>query len=100
MSDIAHPQPIRLRLRSSRLMLIIGLVLVVAATIVVVALSSGSSESSSSTVTPATQTDGARAGTSVTYPVSIKNLGFNSDSFALSSSGGTYAVSLLFLESV
>src|SRR5205823_13097662 len=50
MSDIAHPHPMRLRLRSSRLMLIAGLVLVVAATIVVIALSSGSSNSSSSTV--------------------------------------------------
>jgi uncharacterized repeat protein (TIGR01451 family) len=46
-------------------------------------------------LTPATQTDGARAGQSVTYPVTIRNLGFNTDSYTVSASGGTDPVSLL-----
>jgi uncharacterized repeat protein (TIGR01451 family) len=46
-------------------------------------------------VTPATQTDGAKAGTSVDYIVHVKNLGFTSDTYNLSSSGGTYAVAFL-----
>jgi uncharacterized repeat protein (TIGR01451 family) len=46
-------------------------------------------------VTPATQTDGAKTGQSVDYLVHVKNLGFNSDTYTMSSSGGTYAVSLL-----
>ncbi len=45
-------------------------------------------------LTPATQTDGARAGSTATYHVTLHNLGFNSDSYTLSSSGGTYAVSI------
>ena len=44
-------------------------------------------------VAPSTQTDGARAGQSVTYPVTVTNLGFTTDSYKMSSSGGTYAVS-------
>jgi photosystem II stability/assembly factor-like uncharacterized protein len=44
---------------------------------------------------PATQTDGARPGTSVTYQVNVKNLGFTPDSYTMSSSGGTYPVSFL-----
>jgi uncharacterized repeat protein (TIGR01451 family) len=44
-------------------------------------------------LSPASQTDGARAGGSVTYTVTVKNIGFNSDSYTLSSSGGTYLVS-------
>jgi len=44
-------------------------------------------------VTPASQTDGARAGQSVTYHVTLENLGFNADSYTLSSSGGTFPVS-------
>ncbi len=46
-------------------------------------------------VAPAAQTDGARAGSSVTYTVGVTNLGFQSDSYTLSSSGGTYGVSFL-----
>lgn len=42
------------------------------------------------TLTPATQTDGARAGSSVTYPLQIKNFGYRSDSYGLSATGGTY----------
>ena len=38
---------------------------------------------------PATQTDGGRPGTTVNYPLSVKNLGFTTDSYTLSSSGGT-----------
>jgi uncharacterized repeat protein (TIGR01451 family) len=45
------------------------------------------------TLTPAAQTDGARAGDSVTYPLTVENVGFNSDSYTLSSSGGAYPVS-------
>ena len=43
-------------------------------------------------ITPATQTDGARAGGSVSYHVSVGNDGFTSDSYTMSSSGGTYTV--------
>jgi uncharacterized repeat protein (TIGR01451 family) len=46
-------------------------------------------------VTPATQTDGARLGGSVDYTVHVKNLGFNADTYHLSSSGGTYTVAFL-----
>jgi uncharacterized repeat protein (TIGR01451 family) len=42
---------------------------------------------------PAAQTDGARAGNSATYHVFVKNLGSNSDSYNMTSTGGTYAVS-------
>jgi uncharacterized repeat protein (TIGR01451 family) len=45
-------------------------------------------------LTPATQTDGARAGQSVTYTVTVKNLGYQTDSYTMSTSGGTYTVSL------
>ena len=44
-------------------------------------------------VSPATQTDGTRVGESVDYTVHVTNLGYMSDSYALSSSGGTYPVS-------
>jgi uncharacterized repeat protein (TIGR01451 family) len=43
---------------------------------------------------PASQTDGGNAGDTVTYPVSISNLGYNADSYTLSSAGGSYAVSI------
>jgi len=46
-------------------------------------------------VSPSTQTDGAKVGTSVDYTVHVTNLGYNSDSYNLSYSGGTYTVSLL-----
>src|SRR6266540_672709 len=45
------------------------------------------------TVAPASQTDGGRPGTTVSYPLTVKNLGFTTDSYALSSSGGTFGVS-------
>jgi hypothetical protein len=35
-------------------------------------------------LTPATQTDGARGGQSVTYPLTVRNLGFNADSYTMS----------------
>jgi hypothetical protein len=44
-------------------------------------------------MTPATQTDGGRPGTTVTYTDTVKNLGFTTDRYTLSSSGGTYPVS-------
>jgi photosystem II stability/assembly factor-like uncharacterized protein len=46
-------------------------------------------------VAPATQTDGARAGQSVTYPVTVKNQGFSTDSYTVSTSAGTYPTSVL-----
>jgi len=46
-------------------------------------------------VSPATQTDGTRAGQSVTYPLSVKNLGYTTDSYTMSSTGGTFPVSFL-----
>jgi uncharacterized repeat protein (TIGR01451 family) len=45
-------------------------------------------------LSPASQTDGARVGTSASYHVTVTNEGFQSDTFNLSSSGGTYTVSL------
>ena len=46
-------------------------------------------------VSPSTQSGAAHAGSSVDYTVGVKNLGFTPDSYALSSSGGTDAVSFL-----
>jgi len=46
-------------------------------------------------LSPATQTDGARAGSSATYHVFVKNLGSTTDTYNLTSSGGTYTVSFL-----
>jgi uncharacterized repeat protein (TIGR01451 family) len=46
-------------------------------------------------LTPASQTDGARAGSSVTYPVHVANLGYTPDSYNLSLSGGTYPAAIL-----
>ncbi|TDO52843.1 putative repeat protein (TIGR01451 family) [Kribbella sp. VKM Ac-2571] len=43
-------------------------------------------------VSPATQTDGGRPATIVSYPLSVKNLGYTTDSYTLSSSGGTFPV--------
>jgi uncharacterized repeat protein (TIGR01451 family) len=43
-------------------------------------------------VSPATQTDGGKSGTNVDYHITVKNLGFNSDSYTLSASS-TWAVS-------
>jgi uncharacterized repeat protein (TIGR01451 family) len=45
------------------------------------------------TVSPASQIDGAKPGNSVAYTVNIKNLGFNTDHYNLSSTGGTFPVS-------
>jgi uncharacterized repeat protein (TIGR01451 family) len=44
-------------------------------------------------VAPATQTDGGRAGQSVSYTVTVRNLGFTTDSYTMSSTGGTFPVS-------
>lgn len=44
-------------------------------------------------VTPVTQTDGARVGQSVSYTLHVQNRGFQTDSYTLSSSGGTFPVS-------
>ncbi len=44
------------------------------------------------TVSPATQTNGARPGNTVTYAVTLRNLGFNTDHYNMSSSGGTFPV--------
>lgn len=38
-------------------------------------------------VTPATQTDGAKVGQDITYPMTVRNLGYRADSFTLSSTG-------------
>jgi len=46
-------------------------------------------------ISPASQTDGARVGTSVLDRVAITNNGFMNDSYAMSSSGGTFPVSFL-----
>jgi uncharacterized repeat protein (TIGR01451 family) len=44
---------------------------------------------------PATQTDGGRLGTNVDYKVTLTNLGFNADTYTMSSTGGTWTVSFL-----
>jgi uncharacterized repeat protein (TIGR01451 family) len=44
-------------------------------------------------VTPTTQTDGGKVNTSVSYHLSVENLGFTTDSYTLASTGGGYAVS-------
>ena len=44
---------------------------------------------------PATQTDGARAGQSVNYTVTVTNLGFTTDTYTISSTGGTFPVTFL-----
>jgi len=46
-------------------------------------------------LTPASQTGGAHVGDSVKYIVSIHNLGYTTDSYNMSSSGGTYTVTFL-----
>jgi uncharacterized repeat protein (TIGR01451 family) len=46
-------------------------------------------------VSPSSQTGAAHAGASVDYTVEVKNNGFTSDSYALSTSGGSYTVSFL-----
>jgi uncharacterized repeat protein (TIGR01451 family) len=47
------------------------------------------------TVTPAGQTDGAKAGTSVTYPVHILNAGFMADTYTLAATGGSFTATVL-----
>jgi len=46
-------------------------------------------------VTPATQTTGAKVGNSAYYIVNVTNLGYNTDSYNMSASGGIYTLSLL-----
>jgi uncharacterized repeat protein (TIGR01451 family) len=46
-------------------------------------------------LTPASQTDGAHVGASVTYPIHVKNLGFNSDTFTLGAASGAFTATLL-----
>jgi uncharacterized repeat protein (TIGR01451 family) len=48
----------------------------------------------SATLTPATQTDGARTGGDVTYPLTVHNGGYRADSYALAVTGG-YAAEVL-----
>jgi uncharacterized repeat protein (TIGR01451 family) len=44
-------------------------------------------------LSPASQTGGAHTGASQSYTVTIKNLGYKTDSYSLTSTGGTFAVS-------
>jgi uncharacterized repeat protein (TIGR01451 family) len=46
-------------------------------------------------VAPAAQTDGGRIGTNVDYKVTLSNLGFNADTYTMSSTGGTWTTSFL-----
>ena len=41
-------------------------------------------------VSPATQTDGGRVGHDVPYHVTVRNIGYTADSYALSARGGTF----------
>jgi hypothetical protein len=43
-------------------------------------------------ISPSTQTGGARTGSSQTYTETVKNLGYKTDSYNLSSTGGTFPV--------
>ncbi|TME35548.1 MAG: DUF11 domain-containing protein [Chloroflexi bacterium] len=45
-------------------------------------------------LTPAAQDQQNRNGTSVTYPLHLQNLGFNTDSYSISTSGGTFPTQL------
>jgi uncharacterized repeat protein (TIGR01451 family) len=45
------------------------------------------------TLSPASQTGGAHTGSSASYHVTVRNAGFTTDSFTMSSTGGTFAVS-------
>jgi uncharacterized repeat protein (TIGR01451 family) len=45
-------------------------------------------------LSPASQTDGTRAGTPITYTESVKNLGFNDDTFTLALSGNQWPTTL------
>jgi len=45
-------------------------------------------------VTPANASGAARAGDSVSYHFTVRNLGYSTDSFNLSTAGGTYAASI------
>jgi len=47
------------------------------------------------TLSPASQTGGAHVGQSVKYTVTIKNLGYKTDSYSMTSTGGTYTVTLM-----
>ena len=47
---------------------------------------------------PATQTDGGRVGTSVDYKVTLSNLGYKDDSYAMSASGMTTGWTATFLD--
>ena len=46
------------------------------------------------TLTPASQDQQNRVGTSVTYPLHLENRGFNTDSYTLTTSGGTFPTQL------
>jgi uncharacterized repeat protein (TIGR01451 family) len=45
-------------------------------------------------ISPAAQTGGAHSGQSQSYTLTIKNLGFKTDSYSVASSGGTFAASV------
>jgi uncharacterized repeat protein (TIGR01451 family) len=45
-------------------------------------------------VAPATQTDGGRVGTTVTYPATITNRGYKADSYTVATTGGTFAATV------
>ena len=47
------------------------------------------------TLSPASQTGGAHVGESVEYTLTIKNLGYKTDSYTMTSTGGTYTVTIL-----
>jgi hypothetical protein len=47
------------------------------------------------TLAPAAQTDGGRVGSNVDYKVTLSNLGFNSDTYVMSATGGTWPVTFM-----
>ena len=44
---------------------------------------------------PASQTDGARSGSSVTYPIHLTNLGYTDDTYGLAAVSGAFAATIL-----
>jgi uncharacterized repeat protein (TIGR01451 family) len=46
-------------------------------------------------VTPSAQTDGARVGTTVDYPLQLRNISFNADSYTVAATGNAFGTTVL-----
>jgi uncharacterized repeat protein (TIGR01451 family) len=45
-------------------------------------------------LSPASQTDGGRLGTTVSYPITVRNLGYTAGTYSLSTTGGTFSAAI------